>query len=412
MLNTKQQDALNLIKSGESVFLTGPAGCGKTYIVKQIKTELPHKNIAITSSTGVSAVNIGLGSSTLHSWLGIDTYSEQMSIPQIVRGVKKRQRVGPIRDCQLLVIDEISMTSSTLFDIICQVLQEVRGVPSHPTGGLQIVASGDFLQLKPVKGSLAFKSALWKQIFPPSRVVYLTEPMRQKDTTFYKILMDIRTGNPSEETIEVLRGRIGAKLGPGSTKIVSRNEVADRINEMYLRACINANPNARIYTYRAQIYGPNKDTMASLVIAPTKLEVIVGISVMLLANIDIPEGLCNGASGRIVDFTDNGLPIVHFLNGAKRAIHYHKWDYKTNAGTTTFTQVPLKLLYGTNFHKTQGMTIDKAVIDIGRDIFTEGQVYVGLGRVRRLEDLSLVALDPQKIKANADAVAYYESLAC
>jgi hypothetical protein len=231
-LSEKQQVAYDLVARGENVFITSPAGGGKTFFIKTIyKRFKESKNIAVTSTTGTSAILID--GVTLYSYLGIGLGTSDVS--SLFLMIKKRRDIlKRWRDLNILIIDEISMLSPVLFDKLENLARVIRK-NTLPFGGIQIILSGDFLQL-PVVGdsdSFCFDALSWNTCI--KNIVYLNENFRQGDTVFKKCLNEIRVGNISPETTKLLRSRVNAKLenefGILPTKIYSLNRDVDQEND-------------------------------------------------------------------------------------------------------------------------------------------------------------------------------------
>ena len=364
-LSAKQQEAFDIICKGENVFITGQGGSGKTRLIKHIYDKFHwRKNIAITSTTGTSAILID--GSTLHSYLGIglgidDAGSLYMKIKKNTR-VKRRWE-----ELEMLVIDEVSMLSPTLFDKLEQVARVIRRC-EKPFGGIQLILSGDFFQL-PVVGesdAFCFDAKSWNSCI--KNIVYLTENFRQSDPVFLKCLNEIRVGNISEETYEILKSRVNVELkndlGIKPTKIYSLNKDVDADNERELDKLVLENENLDFYEYKLeyQVFKEKinnvEEKIGKKCIAPYNLQLCVGAQVMLLYNIDIENKLVNGSRGVITRFVEN-FPEVLFLNGCKRIITVQTWEiYEGRDLIISCTQLPLRIAYSMTSHKSQGLTID------------------------------------------------------
>ena len=414
-LSEKQKDALNKITKGYNVFLTGPGGCGKSTIIKLFYNDYKDcKNIGITSTTGTSAILIG--GVTLHSFLGIGLGKD--SVESLYLKIKKKAYMFKRwRDLDTLIIDEISMLSPQLFDKLELLARKLRN-NELPFGGIQLVLTGDFLQLPCVETEeFCFQAKSWDKCvkYP----IYLTEIFRQDNNNFQKCLNEVRVGKLSKESIDILKSRVNIDLvnsnGIIPTKIYSLNVDVDNENQKELDKLSSKNTNLEFFEYEleANILKKNlkfvDEKIKKNCVAPQNLQLCIGAQVMLLYNIDLEMGLANGSRGIITKFEDN-LPVVKFINGVECSIDYQEWVIEENGEKIiSITQIPLKVAYAITVHKSQGLTIDFAELDLS-DIFEYGQAYVALSRVKNLEGLSIKNLNIRKIIANKKAVEYYENL--
>jgi len=424
ILNEKQQIAYDHILKGTSIFLSGEAGTGKTEVIKKLNYEFgSSKKIALTSTTGTSALL--MGGVTLHSYLGIGlgdgTANWLAGGIMRVKYLKKRWI-----DLDILVIDEISMMNSELFDKLDQVGRIVRGSESprladKPWGGIQLLLSGDFLQL-PVVGSsvFTFEALSWNDSI--EKTVVLTENVRQQeDETWRKILGEIRVGKVSTTTTSELNQRVDKEVGVDGiipTKILSHNMQVDIVNCSALDGLALANPTLEFSEYNMsvtkviskKVNDGKIEQIKRKSIAPVDLQLCVGAQVMLIVNkMDI--GLVNGSRGVVCGFSeDDGLPLVKFVNNVTIKIEEHDFNVTDSSGLKVefvLRQIPLKIAYAISIHKSQGITLDCAEIDI-RSCFCPGQAYVALSRVKSLDGLSLIGcFDPTSVTAEKKCVDFY-----
>ena len=414
-LSEKQKYAYKLILEKKNIFLTGCAGVGKTAAIKLFYKEYKNlKKIAMTSTTGVSAILIG--GATLHSFLGIGLGKDKLEVLyiNIVNNGKLAKRW---RELQVLIIDEISMLDPELFDKLENLARLVRK-NERPFGGIQLVLTGDFLQLPAVSSDeFCFQSKSWKSCV--DEVVYLTENFRQDDLVLQKCLNEIRLGEISENTLEILNSRVGVKLtnelGIIPTKIYSLNKDVDYENQKEMDKLLIKNKDLEFFEYELEYNVLKKgmkfvqDKVKKVCLAPQNLQLCIGAQVMLLYNIDLENGLANGSRGVIIGFEED-FPIVRFLNGVERIITHQEWKIEDNGEVLmNITQIPLRVAFATTIHKIQGITLDYAEIDMG-NIFEYGQGYVALSRVKKLEGLSIKNLDIDKIFAHPGAVEFYKNL--
>lgn len=409
----KQQRAFDLMKSGKNIFLTGPAGTGKTSVIKKFVGDFRwERKIAITSTTGISALLIG--GTTLHSYTGIGLGKgsvDSMVSKILSRGYLKKRW----NEMEVLIIDEISMLSPELLDKLDQIAKAVRHT-LRPFGNIQLVLSGDFLQLPCIDSPDKFcnEARCWEKCI--DEVVYLTEIIRQNDSTFQNCLNSIRIGKVPDDVATILKKRVGVKLdneyGIKPTKLFPLNRAVDNLNHQELGELTT---DLYEYDLEISILKPTKnkadmiDKAKKYCIAPEKLQLCVGAQVMLLWNLDLENQLANGSRGIVIDFIED-TPIVKFLNGVERIIDYHIWEIEENGvKTMKLIQIPLKLAWAVSIHKSQGSSLDLAEMDLS-NVFEYGQAYVALSRVKKLEGLSITGLDIDKIKAHPKAVEFYEEI--
>lgn len=412
-LNKKQSESYNRMANGESIFLTGAAGAGKTACLKLfIKVYKSEKIMGVTSTTGISALLFG--GVTLHSFLGIGL--GKGSVEAMNKKINTRPHLKKRwRELEVLIIDEISMLSPVLFDKLEALARRVRR-NEEPFGGIQLILSGDFLQL-PCIGSddFCFESDTWTRCV--EHTIYLTEIMRQKDVEFQECLNNIRVGLLPKKTRKLLKTRLGIELkndyGIKPTKLFSTNFSVDYINNKELDALAEEDPDFYEYNMEIIVYSgvKNRDYVIEKYKkscnAPEMLQLCVGAQVMLLYNMDTEGGLVNGSRGVISGFVGD-VPMVKFLNGRELLVDHHVWESEENGQKILrVIQIPLKLAYALTIHKSQGCTLDYAEIDLS-NTFADGQAYVALSRVKNLDGLCILEIDYDKIKANEKAVAFYK----
>ena len=426
-LNLEQQKAFDLALKGASFFLTGPGGVGKTYVIEKITEELnrEEKVVAITALTGCAALLLGRKAKTLHSWAGIGLGKESTSV--LVAKIKKFKNLAVRwKYTDTLIIDEVSMFTPDLLEKLNEIAQALRK-NCRPMGGIQCIFVGDFFQLPPVnKGSeetvFVFESPVWKQCVPTT--VELTQIVRQTDPVFHTILNEARSGILSNESMKILRNRKDLKwqsLEIRPTLLFSRKDAVDQVNSINFKKLKGDR-----HTYKATTI-VSGDSIVDIESPDVKfsirkldhdapyipeLTLAVGAQVMLLTNRNQEQGLVNGSRGIIVDFgkTIQAYPIVKFRNGIVLEITPAEWacdDFET----VKRQQVPLALAYAVTIHKSQGATLDCALIDIGRDTFECGQAYVALSRVKSLESLYIWELEKTAFITHTKVHTFYEELA-
>lgn len=419
-LSDAQRRAFEAILCGKNILLTGPAGTGKSYLIKKI-SELYKKRdvkVGITSTTGASAVLVE--GKTIHSWSGIGICgSNETALKRVMTYKAPQER---IRSTNLLIIDEVSMLSGHLLDILDYVFKMIRNNQS-PFGGIQVILCGDFYQLKPVKSdAYAFDSKNWDSLI--QEVHELTYIFRQDNASFCKALNEIRIGEVSDETVALLSQCMGRKFEGDikPTELYPLNEDVSHFNSDELwKLASDDNPVRQIDALDQVIQKPkprypnsekfleevkaklNKDCMAE-----ESLQLLIGAQVMLLKNLNVEAGLANGSRGVVIGFGNQREPIVKFLNNIVMNMQTHTWTMRINETTKVKrTQYPLKLAFSISIHKSQGMSIDLVKADLGSKIFTDGQLYTALSRVRSLEGLSLIAIDFDSVLVSKKVKAFY-----
>lgn len=412
-LSDSQKLAFDAIKDGKNVFISGSAGTGKSYLLNFLKKELKDKNLQVTATTGIAAINIS--GVTLHSWANLGI--EDMPIEQIakkilsVKGINTRKK---IQSTEILAIDEVSMLSMETFEKVDKLLRIVRDV-DKPFGGVRLVLFGDFFQLPPVNSiNFCFESGVWEQA--KIQTILLKEFFRQQDTRFIKLLNNIRFGSVNKDDIELLKTRF--KLVDNSiikpTILSTHNFFVEQVNYKYLNEL-----NSKEVIYSAVFEG-QKDKIEILkknCIAKEYLNLKTGSQVMMLKNTYQKDGIINGSTGIVVDFSNKKhYPVVEFENGIRLTISPDVWEISTfnyNSGEleilATMTQIPLNLAWAITVHKSQGMTLDKAECDL-KNSFVEGQVYVALSRIRDINGLFIKSFDINKIRVNRKIIDFYEKI--
>lgn len=405
----KQDTALKLLKAGENVFLTGSAGAGKTYTLNQYIQYLKARKIpvAITASTGIAATH--MNGMTIHTWAGIGI-KDQLSENDLKRMKERKYLREHLEKVQVLIIDEISMLHAKQFNLVNQVLQYFKG-SAEAFGGIQVVASGDFFQLPPVgkndelnRDKFAFMSEAWVEA--KFRVCYLSEQHRQSDSVLDQILNAIRRQAVSDEQIQTL---INTKHQEHNTEIVTRlythNLDVDRINEQQLDTI-----SQKMHRFDAVLEGNEKllETLKSSVRCPEHLILKKGAKVMFVKN-NFDLGYVNGSIGEVIGFIEDEelgmMPQVRLNDGSSIAVEAETWSIENEEGKVlaSLTQIPLRLAWAITIHKSQGMTLESAEIDLART-FENGQGYVALSRLKSIEGLKLLDFNPQALVLDRLAV--------
>lgn len=409
-LSPEQEAVAQMAQNGENLLITGSAGTGKSTLLRELgrrfKGDLP-----IAASTGIAAVNVG--GMTLHSWAGLGMGQE--SAEEIAENLEQSRRApyGRITKAKRLAIDEVSMIHGDLFDLTDRVFRILRK-DERPFGGVQLILFGDFLQLPPVsretQQKFAFQSDSWRAA--NIRVNILTKVFRQSDALFSSALNEIRVGNMTEEVKELLRSRYRVADSTPSIEpvtVFTHNTDVDVLNAKRLATITGEE---RQYPARDWGQPAALSVLQKHCLAPETLRLKVGAQVMLLRNLDPLNGLANGSIGTVESFSVMKRPVVAFANGRTREIDDHKWEIKSGGDVLAVReQIPLRLAWAITAHKSQGMTLDKIRVHLGK-VFEYGQSYVALSRARTLDGLFIESTAPGCIKAHPEAVRFYEQAAC
>jgi ATP-dependent exoDNAse (exonuclease V) alpha subunit len=397
-----QSKALAILKSGRNVFLTGSAGAGKTYVLNQyIQYLKEHKvPVAVTASTGIAATH--MNGQTIHSWAGIGI-KDEISLRQLSNLKERKYFRDKMDSVKVLVIDEISMLHRNQLDLVNRVLKFFKG-NELAFGGIQVIFSGDFFQLPPIgneeessRQKFCFMSDAWLEAEPV--ICYLTEQHRQSENDLNLILNEIRNGEVSQRSIDLLESRVEFHPDEGETetKLFTHNADVDRINQMYLEQIGSSSK-----VFEAVVKGNEAliEMLSRSVLAQEKLELKTGAQVMFIKN-NYEMGYVNGTMGRITGFNDKGNPLVKTFDNDLIEAKPETWaiEDETGKALASFVQVPLRLAWAITVHKSQGMTLDKAMIDLGR-AFEKGQGYVALSRLRDLQGLKLRGLNQTALEVD------------
>lgn len=399
-----QADALKMLAMGKNVFLTGSPGSGKTYVLTEYIAWLRKKGIepAVTASTGIAATHIG--GQTIHSWAGIGikdrlTQYDLDQISQTERLVKR------FRKTNVLIIDEVSMISGETLRMINSAIQ--AGLQSHePFGGMQVVLCGDFFQLPPIekkgRAVFSFQSPVWSEL--NLHTCYLEGQYRQNDSRLESILHAIRTGTVSTKDIALLKKRVRTKVPKGVPYLYTHNVDVDALNNKKLSLLTTP-----AFVFRMETKGRKKqvEVLQRGLLTPEVLTLKKGAEVMFVKN--HPQGkYMNGTLGKVSNF-QYGLPLIKINNGNTILAERETWTMEENGkALAEVSQIPLRLAWAITIHKSQGMTLDGAHIDLTKS-FVHGQGYVALSRVRSMDKLSLAGVNDVAYSRNKD-VAHADSL--
>lgn len=395
---------------GHNVFLTGQAGSGKTYTLNRfIRWAREHRiGIAVTASTGIAATHIG--GTTIHSWSGIGI-KEEITKRDLEKLAKKKELQKRFNTTKVLIIDEVSMLSSTFFENLNMVCKHMKE-NDLPFGGIQIILCGDLFQLPPINRytkvlRMVVHSSAWSEMKPV--VCYLKEQHRQEaNDNLSLILNNIRAGEAASADISTLESRISKQKTEGITQLFSHNADVDLINEIEL-----AKLNSKEHSFQTEKAGKRAlvETLLKSCLAPEELKLKIGAEVMFIKN-DQSGRYANGTRGKVVNFKkDTGYPIVETTAGRIVVAEPDSWSIKDEKGQdiAAITQVPLRLAWAITIHKSQGMTLDSAFINLER-VFEYGMGYVALSRVKTLQGLHLGGFNEMSLKINPAIIKINDQL--
>lgn len=418
----KQREAIRHIICGKNAFLTGPAGTGKSYVLKYYiewfkeNKENNNNKIYITSTTGLSALLIdGI---TIHRYSGIGIVDTEIE-KDFIKIMKMKTLKKRWCNTSVLIIDEISMMNAQLFDKLEYLARKIRR-NEEPFGGIQIILSGDFLQIPPVKSeNFCFEASKWNII---DKTFYFDEILRQNDDILQSVLNNVRLGIVTNDVKTLLDSCLNKELHPINniepTLLFSKKNMVITYNQKRLNDLIKNGKENYIFESSYQFsddkisnHNMYRDMLNNQFQTDDNLHLSINSQVMLTIN--MPElNLSNGSRGIIIDFTKDSdhYPIVLFDDGKVLKILPNNYTIDEDRLIITKQQIPLMLSWAITIHKAQGMTLDYIKTDIGNSIFEYGQAYVVLSRIKNIEGLSLINIDYSKIKSHPKILKYYENL--
>lgn len=400
-----QAQALTILKTGASVFLTGEPGAGKTHTIREYIKYLRSYGIepAITASTGIAATHIH--GQTIHSWsgVGIKQYLTEYDLDVLSskEGLGKR-----VRSAKVLIIDEVSMLSAGMLSMVDQVCQTLRQ-NTESFGGLQVILVGDFFQLPPISQdrssatAFAYQSPAWRDL--QLITCYLSEQHRQEDPVLLDILSAIRRSEVEDVHHESLQSRIvSVEEHPEAiTRLFTRNVSVDALNDKALAAI--AGP-GHLYTMTSMGRASIVESLKKGCLSPEVLELKKGATVMCTKN-NPQLGFVNGTLATVVDFEkQTNYPIIKTRSGLEITLSPMDWNVEEEGKIrASVSQIPLRLAWAITVHKSQGLSLDGAVMDLS-DVFEYGQGYVALSRVRTMNGLFLHGYNQQALQVHPDVL--------
>lgn len=400
----RQIEALAILHAGHTVFLTGAAGSGKTYVLNRFIEEARSmgKSVAVTASTGLAATH--LGGNTIHAWSGIGIGDElrKKHVGELPKGRREL-----ITKADILIIDEVSMLHDFRLDMVEEVCRIVRDKP-EPFGGLQVVLSGDFYQLPPINrdnsrsGGFVVHSQAWQTTKPV--ICYLDEQHRQSKDMLLEILTALRDDDVRRRHAEALLQQVSLRtpFDEQVTELYTRNIDVDAVNSQRLSSIPGD-----IYEYYMDSSGKENaiESLKKACLAPETLRLKKGALVMFVKN-SLEKKYVNGTIGTVIEFdTNTELPIVETKGGRTVEVRQDTWELRDgDKKVASIAQLPLRLAWAITVHKSQGMTLDAAHMDL-RNAFVPGMGYVALSRVKSLASLSLAGINRMALTMSKEAHA-------
>jgi hypothetical protein len=399
-----QAEALDILKMGKNVFLTGAAGSGKTFVLSSyIKYLKSHAvDVAVTASTGIAATH--LGGMTIHSWSGLGIRST-LTDYDIEDLMEKQYLYKRFEKTKVLIIDEVSMLHHFRLDLIEWICRQMKR-NDKPFGGMQIIIAGDFFQLPPIsrgetlESEFAYKAESW--LASKFTICYLSEQHRQKDNIYLSILNEIRENRVSKKTIELLKSRLNKdpEGGGEATRLYTHNIDVDVVNKRHLDLISG---NTKQYHMTSKGSHGLSETLKKSCLSPEVLELKVGARVMFTKN--HPDGgYVNGTLGVVKEFNSFGDPVIETYGGMTFSVSPQSWKIEEEGKVKAeISQLPLRLAWAITVHKSQGMSLDMMEVDLSKS-FVQGMGYVALSRVRSLEGMKLLGFNDMSLQVDGEVL--------
>ncbi len=406
-----QKEAIEILKMGKNVFVTGPAGSGKTHLINQYIAYLKSHNvdIGITASTGIAATH--MGGVTIHSWSGMGIKAALTEYD--LEAMEERQYLWKrFESVKVLIIDEVSMLHHFRFDILDTILKRMKR-NDLPFGGIQVVLCGDFFQLPPVTrmgeppAHFIYKAESWKKA--GFAICYLSDQYRQSgDDAMLSILNEIRAGEVSDESRESLKERFNVKTieGVEPTRLFTHNVDVDTQNETELGKLKEGE-----VEYYMETVGKDNivESLKKSCLAPEVLRLKVGARVMCVKN-NFDEGYANGTLGIVVSCKPFEDPVIRTAAGVLVTIEQASWKIEEEGKVKAeLVQYPLRLAWAITVHKSQGMSLDAIEVDLSKS-FQPGMGYVALSRVRTIEGLTIVGINEAAFGVHQEVLEFDREL--
>jgi len=448
-LSKEQKYAYEKFCQKENLFITGPGGAGKTKLVKHLVDHAVNegKRHAVCALTGCAAILLNCNARTLHSWSGIKlAKGEKKDIVSSV--IRNKTATKTWRQVDILIVDEVSMLSKKVFEIVEEIARVTR-LSALPFGGIQVIFTGDFFQLPPVGSEgdketeqFCFESPVWNTVFKMENHIQLKTIFRQSDPLYVSILNQIRIGNLDTENINLLQQYVKREYdserhnGSIPTKLYPLRAQADYLNTtMFLKLKekeyifeVTRKTDCKSYIESGKSF--QKDVLEKSARLTQKdieyelqglinnspsqqtLRLKKGAAVMCIVNLDLENRICNGSQGIVIDILESGTtvtPVVKFTNGIIKHIGIHYWQSE-EFPTIAIGQYPLTLAWAMTIHKIQGATLSLAEMNLGQSIFEFGQTYVALSRIQSLDGLYLSEFHAGRIKAHPNVIRFYNTI--
>lgn len=412
-LSEEQQAVVDSFDSHDRpILVTGMAGTGKSHLLRALEEKFPTLSRSKTASTGIAALNVG--GMTLHSFAGLgrDPKSAHVVYKRLINRTDQTV-IDTIRRLKYLAVDEVSMIGAELLDLVNELFQIARKC-DRPFGGVKVIFFGDFLQLPPVNDRFAFQSKIWQAAEPETH--FLTHIYRQEDREFSEVLNEIRTGRRLDNGdmpervcrfLHEARERVASKECPPIVMHTVNSDV-DAENELMLSMV-----KGKLESYSATQWAKKNNNWLLNALdkncrAPKDLRLKEGARVMLLANLDLSAQLANGSMGTVVGMRPRTVRVLFDSTERTVEIYRHTFEMVEHGEiVATREQFPLRLAYAITVHKSQGLTMDSAVVNIGGNFCPPGAAYVAFSRVKTPEGLHLGTTKKGAIKASTEALEFY-----